>query len=63
MGRVLRDHFQALICLSEHKFRWQLTTAAGLDHPRIVFQWSRKIRGSDCRRGIAESDGAAQEER
>ena len=60
MGRMLRYHLQTFISLSEHELRRQLMIATGLNHPGIVFRRKRKIRGSDYRRGIAESDGAAQ---
>jgi hypothetical protein len=47
MGRVLRYHFQTLICLSEDELRRQPMMRTGLDDPRGVFRKGRKSWRSD----------------
>ena len=60
VGRMLSDHFQALPRFFEYKLRRQPMLAARFDHLRIVFGWGDKIRGSNYRSGIAESDAATE---
>jgi len=61
---MLSDHFQSFVCFPEHKLGRQLRIAAA----ELFGVWSpfrkyRNTRRSVQRRGIAESNSAAEKER